>query len=96
MAKTKKNPFKPYWMHDHVHVYYELEFGKDIIKPGDKIKIKNVRGDFTFHKWVHNSKLDKTWIDCMDNKTGEFRSFILHDLKGLVKPKKSRRKKPNV
>lgn len=96
MSKSKKNVVEPYWMFDHIHVYYELEFGKDMIKPGDKIKIKNIRGEFMFQKWVHNSKIDKTWIDCMDVKTGEFRSFVIHELRCLVKPKKSRRKKPNV
>lgn len=96
MARTKSEPKPPFWMFDHIHVFYELEFGKDIIKPGDKIKVRNVRGEFKFQKWVHNSQIDKSWIDCMDIKTGEFRSFKIEDLKLLVKPKKSRKKKPNV
>jgi len=74
-------------------VYTELEFGKDIIKPGDKIKIKNARGYFIFHKWVHNTHLDVTWIDCMNPNTGEFRSFYMDNLKGVHRAKKSIRKK---
>lgn len=98
MAKKKASSevLEPFWMFPHVHVYYELEHDKNTIKPGDKVKIKHVRGDFTFIKWVHNSNKDVTWIDCMDPKTGEFRSFHMHNLKGIVKPKRSRRKKPNV
>ena len=84
---------KPYGTNPNICVYTELEFGRDIIKPGDKIKFKNLRGNFTFHKWVHNSELDVTWIDCMDNKTGEFRSFYIERLKGVVRAKKSIRKK---
>ena len=83
----------PYWYHEHVHVYYELEFNNDIIKPGDQIRIKNTRGTFTFVKWVHNSQKDVTWIDCRDNKTHEDRSFYIENLKMVIRPKKSRRKK---
>ena len=94
MAGRKKSVSpEPFWYHDHVHVFYELEFGKDVIKPGDKIKIKNTRGVFTFIKWVHNSKKDVTWIDCMDSRTMEERSFYIQNLKGIVRPKRSRRKK---
>lgn len=96
MAKMKSVPKPPFWMFDHIHVFYELTFGKDVIRPGDKIKIKSIHGEFKFQKWVQNSKIDVAWIDCMDVKTGEFRSFRIEDLKSLIKPKKSRRKKPNV
>lgn len=94
MARKKKfEPNAPYWYHDYVHVYYELEFNKDLIKPGTKIKFKNMHGTFTFIKWVHNSKKDVTWIDCYSDKTREERSFYIENLKGIVKPKRSRRKK---
>lgn len=96
MARKKLEPLEPFWYHDHVHVYYELSFGNDVIKPGDKIKIKNTRGDFIFIKWVHNSQKDVTWIDCRDSKTQEDRSFYIENLKAVVRPKKSRRKKTNV
>lgn len=92
-ARKKFVPLPPFWYNENIHVYYELEFGKDLIKPGDKIKIKNVRGQFLFIKWVHNSQKDVTWIDCRDMKTHEERSFYIENLKGVVRPKKSRRKK---
>ncbi len=84
-----------YVFNDDIHVQYELEFKKDIIKPGNPIKIKNTRGVFKFRCIAHNIKLDVTWIDCMD-ENGQFRSFYIDQLKMLVKPKRSRRKKPNV
>ena len=94
MARRKSNVVsKPYFHDDNIHVYYELEWGKDVIKPGDVIRIKNTRGTFRFLKWVHNSTKDVTWIDCMDIKDGQFRAFYMETLKGVVRPKKSRRKK---
>lgn len=89
----KREPLKPFWYHDYVHVYYELDFNKDTIRPGDKIKFKNVRGTFIFIKWVHNSQKDVTWIDCRNPNTHEERSFYIENLKGVVRPKRSRRKK---
>ena len=84
---------EPFSYNDSINVYYELEFGRDVIKPGDKIRFKNSHGYFVFHKWVHNSQLDVTWIDCMDTKTFEFKSFYMDRLKGVHRAKKSIRKK---
>lgn len=94
MSRKKKSQVSiPYGHNEHIHVYYELQFNKDVIKPGDPVKIKNTRGKFKFLKMVHNSELDVTWIDCMDIKDGQFRSFYLENLKGVIRPKRSRRKK---
>jgi hypothetical protein len=82
----------PYNHNENIHVFYTLDFGKDEIGPGTPLKFKNQRGTFKFIKWVHNQDLDVQWIDCMDNATGEFRSFYIEKLKGIVK-KKSRRHK---
>ena len=84
---------KPFEYNDSINVYYELEFGRDVIKPGDKIKFKHSQGLYVFYKWVHNSQLDVTWIDCMDMKTYEFKSFYMEKLKGVHRAKKSIRKK---
>jgi hypothetical protein len=91
--KRYSETVKPYFHNENIHVFYELEFGKDVIKPGDPLKFKNTRGQFRFIKWVHNSDRDVTWIDCMDIKDGQFRSFYIQMLKGVVRPKRSRRKK---
>ena len=91
----KKGAYKvPAIDNSHLHVFYELEFKKEIIRPGDKIKIKNERGTFIFVKWVHNSNLDVQWVDCLDNNgTKHFRSFRIESIRSIVKPKKSRAKK---
>ena len=96
MPRKKKIEYVPYRNNEDIHVFYEIEYLKDVIKPGDKIKIKNMRGTFTFLHMAHNSKLDTTWIDCRNDSTGEYRSFYVERLKGLVRAKRSRRKKQLV
>ena len=97
MAKKKKEyDRKPYHVNDDISVFYEIKYGKETINPGDLIKIKDVRGTFRFIRLAHNIKKDVTWIDCMNNVTGEYRSFYIDRLKGLVRAKKSIRKKMNV
>lgn len=86
----------PYGYNPHITCYTELDFGNHRIRPGAELKIKNTRGVFIFHKWVHNAELDVTWIDCMDKGTGEFRSFYMDRLKKVILPKKSRGKKISV
>ncbi len=84
-----------YPINEDIHVQYELSFGQDIIKPGNKIRIKNDRTIYQFRCLVHNSKLDTTWIDCI-SADGGWRSFRIEKLKCLVKPKKSRKRKVNT
>jgi len=87
---------EPYHMHSHVVVFDELPFGNDVIKPGDMIRIKNRRGQFKFYKVCHNMQKDVTWVDCMDVKTLEWRSFYIDEIKCVIRPKRSRRKKQGV
>lgn len=97
MAKKKKEyDYVPYRINPDIHVYYELEYLKDVIKPGDRIKFKHIRGEFIFILMAHNSEKDVTWIDCRSPVTGEYRSFYIERLSGLVRAKKSRRKKQLV
>lgn len=94
MNKRHKNVSpEPFYFNDSISVFYELEFNKDVIRPGDIIRFKGIRGTFLFTKWVHNSEKDVTWIDCLDRTTFQHRSFYIQHLKGIVKPKRSRRKK---
>lgn len=88
-----KHVVEPYQVNPDISVVYELDFNNDVIKPGDKIKFKNIRGTFTFSRLAHNRVLDSTWIDCVDDKTKETRSFHLAKLKMVIRPKRSRRKK---
>ena len=84
MAKRKTQiSYNPNWL-----VSFEYQHGKDLVIPGTLVKIKNVRGEFKFQKYVKNSKSGVEWIDVLGN-TG-YRSFYLHDFKGIIKPKKKR------
>lgn len=96
MVKKKNNAKaipNPYWYNPDISLFYSLEFGKKIIEPGTRFKVKGSRGTFVFHKLVHNSKTDKTWVDCMDDYTGEYRSFYVDKIKSVVAPKRSRKDK---
>lgn len=94
--KKKEYDYIPYRNNPNIHVYYEVNFLKDTIKPGDKITFKGIRGEFIFILMAHNSEKDVTWIDCRNPATGEYRAFYVEKLKGLVRAKKSRRKKQLV
>lgn len=91
--KKVKNARPPFFHNEYIVVYYQLNHGRDVIKPGDKIQFKNTRGVFTFLKWVHNASKDVTWIDVIDPKTSEYKSFYMDRLKGVYRAKKSIRKK---
>lgn len=87
---------KPYWYHEHIFIYDELQFKNDTIKVGDELKFKNARGSFKFIRFAHNSQKDVSWIDCVESKTGVYRSFYIDQLATVVRAKKSRRKKQLV
>lgn len=94
MAKKRRGTvLEPYSHNQSIVLYYEFPFGKDVIKPGDTIRIRNLRGTFKVFKFVHNMEKNVQWVDCMDNKTGEFKSFYVEKIKTVVRPKRSRRKK---
>jgi hypothetical protein len=84
MAKKRTQiKYNPVW-----DVKLEYAHGKDLIVPGTLVKIKNVRGEFKFEKYVKNIESGMEWIDVIGN-TG-YRSFYLHDFKGIIKPKKKK------
>jgi len=100
MSRKKKTESteKPryYGVNPDISIFYELKFGNKVIEPGDTLKFKDVRGTFRFIQLAHNVKKDITWIDCYSPTTGEYRSFYVDRLKGIVHAKKSIRKKMNV
>lgn len=73
-----------------IYIQYELEFKNDVIKPGDKFKIKHDRSTYKFQCLAHNVKLDKTWVEAMCVETGEFRSFWIDRITTVIRPKKKR------
>lgn len=93
--KTVQVNTEPYATNDDIFVTYELEYKGDVIKPGTKIKISGTTNTFVFKCLAHNISLDSTWIDCWDDNTKGIRAFHVERLKGVVKPKRSRRHKPN-
>lgn len=94
--KRKAISAEPYGDNENIFVSYELPFGRDVMKPGDIIKIKNERGKFRFIKCAHHAGKDVTWVDVMNIDNGEFRSFYVEKIKLIIRPKKSRRKKQSV
>lgn len=97
MPKRKKqSSISTAYSDKDIFEYYELEFGKDVIKPGTIIKIKGTRGTFRYRKHAHNSRLDVTWVDVVHNQRYSYHSFYIDQIRGIVKPKKSRRKKSNA
>jgi hypothetical protein len=76
-----------------IYWYPTLDFGKDVIEPGTMVRFKNRRGVYKFRGLYHNKKLDVTWVDCFEEKTGRMRAFYVDELKSVVKPKRSRVKK---
>ncbi|HET8689515.1 MAG TPA: hypothetical protein VFM18_23130 [Methanosarcina sp.] len=83
-------------MNPHIHVDYELPFAKDVIRPGDIIRIKADRGRFRFIRVATNMEKNVTWVDCFDVASGDYRSFYVEKIKLVERPKKSRRKKQGV
>ena len=91
--KKKSVQQKSFAWNNSISIFYEITHGKDVITPGTQLRFKYQRGTFKFIKMVKNNDLDVVWIDCMETKTGVFRSFYLEKLSGVVKPKKTRKKR---
>lgn len=64
MIKRSKSPVKERWGHDpNKTVTYEFEFKGHVVKAGTQLKLKNDRTTYTFLCLVHDSRLDKTWLE---------------------------------
>jgi hypothetical protein len=88
---AKKQGITPMNLNPNWIVTEEYSYGKDLIVPGDKIKIKFERGEYKFIHHVFHIKKEVEWIDCIGPEG--FRSFYTDQLKGKVKAKKFRKKK---
>jgi hypothetical protein len=88
-SKSERNPF--FW-NKNISVFDEMTHGKDIITVGTPLRFKYQRGSFKFVKLVVNSETNVSWIDCIDTKNGVFRSFYVDQLRGVIKPKRQRKK----
>ncbi|AXH67278.1 hypothetical protein SEA_WOFFORD_96 [Streptomyces phage Wofford] len=96
--KAEKNP-DSWWQSGayggtpHIVPAFEFEFEGETIYPKALIKFKNTRGTFKFRCVATNIHTGKTWIDCINADTGEWKSFYVEKLKGPVKPRKTRRRR---
>jgi hypothetical protein len=88
MAKQKQET--PINLNPNWKVSEEYTQGKDVLVPGDKVKVKFNRGEYKFIRHVYNTKTQTEWIDVVGGDG--FRSFYVFDVK-KVKPKKFRKKK---
>lgn len=95
MARHKKSKivYTPYGGNPNVHVDYELPFGRDVITPGTAIKFKNDRDVYHFQRVCTHRQTGNQWIDCLSMNRQSFQSKRLNQLKGVVRAKKSRKKK---
>lgn len=92
--KRRSAPVRePYWWTDKVVPIDEFYFKGRLLMPGDKLKFKGTRGVFTFERVWSNTEKDVQWINCLEDKTQQFRAFYVDRLSSIVIPKKSRRKK---
>lgn len=90
MARKKNARPEPY-VNPNWEISYEYQYGRDLIKPGMKIKIKQEHGEFVFQRVVHHKEKDVMWIDCY-SRSG-YRAFYIDRLKKVVKPKRKYEKK---
>ncbi len=75
----------------HIEPTYEMVVGRDTLLPGTPIRIRNQRGIFLFRCAARNNITGSEWIDCIGPEK-QWHSFRADKIKGMVKPKKFRRK----
>jgi hypothetical protein len=95
LGKRNQMPreYIPYQNNDNVYVEYELAFKGDVLKPGDKFKIKFDRDVYIFLRLAHHIKNDTTWVDAMSDSRGSWHSIRIETIQKIIRPKKLRKKK---
>ena len=78
---------------ENIEPTYEMVHGKDTLLPGTPVRIKNQRGVFLFRCRATNVVTGATWVDFIGPEK-QWHSFRQDQVKGMVKPKKFRRKTP--
>ncbi|QWT29976.1 hypothetical protein SEA_TUNATARTARE_84 [Streptomyces phage TunaTartare] len=94
-SKAAANP-DAWWQHAYkghpdIDATFEYEHNGDTMIPGTKFKVKYHRGEFKFRCVATNNKTGKVWIDAIEVGSA-FRSFYPEMIKGVVKPKRRRRR----
>lgn len=80
---------------DHIETDFNYQFGNDVLVPGMRIRIKHKRGVFKFRCVAHNTKTGTSWVDVIEEHAS-FRSFRLSEIKEVVKPRRTRKKRTVV
>jgi len=81
-----------YKTHPDIVAEFEYDFNGDLMVPGTKFKVKYNRGEFKFRCFARNTVTGATWIDAIEVGSA-FRSFRVEMVKGVVKPRRVRRKR---
>lgn len=84
-----------YQGHPNIEASFEYEHNGDMMVPGTKFKVKYNRGEFKFRCLAKNIQTGKVWIDAIEVGSA-FRSFYPEMIKGVVKPKRRRRRTVKV
>jgi hypothetical protein len=81
------------WSNDlNKTVHYEFQFKNKTVRPGMIVKLKRDSTQYKFICYVHDTKLDSTWIELI-SVNGYKATRIENISKVLVTKKKSRAKK---
>lgn len=94
-GKTAANPEawwqQAYQSHPDIRADFEYQHNGDTLIPGTKFKVKYSRSEFKFRCVATNNKTGKVWIDAIEVGAA-FRSFYPEMIKGVIKPKRRRRR----
>lgn len=87
MRQSKQPAPPPYASCKGIEVQYEWPWKNKVVVPGDVVRFKMTRGRYRFRLVATNTTINRSWIDCIDVRTQEWRSFYVEKLVGVVKPR---------
>lgn len=97
MIKRKSNKVfnnEP-WSHDpNKTVHYEFLWKKRTVTPGTIIKLKHDRTQYRFICYVHDSRLNSTWIELMS--VNGYKATRIENISNVLVTSKRSRAKKNV
>jgi hypothetical protein len=94
MQRSKRYPVNPArWSHDiSKTIHYEFTFKGKVVTSGTTLTLKHDRTKYQFICYVHDSRLDRTWIELMSPEG--FKSARIDRISRVfVTTKRSRAKK---
>ena len=91
--RTAMPSSKPYPHNDAITVYDTYTFKGNEWQRGQEIRIKNMRGTFTFYSYGKNEELGTEWVTVLSKFGGSFHSFRPEKIKDIVRPKAVRKRR---